>query len=149
MAGFAQTHRITDVCMLVADVERAIAFYTEKLGFVLRRRAEGFADFKGAGITLALWEIGHMAEHTGVSPRRAPPLVHKACVAVELGSPDEVDRLHAELAAKGVHFVRPPGDFPWNARCCYFADPDDNLWELYAWLDGGPVGDLDEVEDRA
>ena len=71
MAGFAQTHRITDVCMLVADVERAIAFYTEKLGFVLRRRAEGFADFKGAGITQALWEIGHMAEHTGVSPRRA------------------------------------------------------------------------------
>jgi len=146
LAGFAQTHRITDVCMLVADVERAIAFYADKLGFVLRRRAEGFADFKGAGITLALWEIGHMAEHTGVSPKLAPPGVHKACVAVELPSPAEVDRLHAELAAKGVAFVRPPGDYVWNARCCYFADPDDNLWELYAWLEGGPVGDVDQPE---
>lgn len=146
MTGFAQNCKITDICMLVADVERSIDFYAGRLGFVLRRRAEGFADFKGAGITLALWEIGHMAAHTGVSPTPAPPGIHKACVAVELPSPAEVDRLHAELGQAGVRFVGPPADHAWNARCCYFADPDDNLWELYAWLEGGPVGDLDKVE---
>lgn len=146
MTGFAQNHKITDICMLVEDIERAISFYVDKLGFVLRRRAEGFADFKGAGITLALWEIGHMAAHTGVSPLKGRPKAHKACVAVELPSPAEVDRLHDELGAKGVAFVRPPADYVWNARCCYFADPDDNLWEFYAWLEGGPVGDVDEVE---
>lgn len=149
MRGFAQTNKITDVCMIVADAERSIRFYVDKLGFVLRRRAEGFADFKGAGITLALWELGHMAAHTGISPKPSPPAVHKACVAVELPTPEEVDRQYQELSKAGVVFVRPPADHVWNARCCYFADPDDNLWELYAWLDGGPVGDVDEVEERS
>jgi catechol 2,3-dioxygenase-like lactoylglutathione lyase family enzyme len=140
---FAQAHPITDVCFLVEDVERAAAFYIDKLGFRLRRRAPGFADFKGAGLTLALWEIGHIAEHTGVSARRAPPQVHKACAAAELPSPATVDAVYDELSALGVPFTRPPADYPWNARCAYFTDPDDNLWEIYAWLDGGPVGDVE------
>jgi len=145
-ASFAQLYPITDLCFLVADVERAIAFYVGKLGFKLRRRAPGFADFKGAGLTLALWEIGHIAAHTGVSSRRGDSGVHKACAAVEVASPTLVDDLHRALSAIGIAFQGPPANYPWNARCCYFADPDDNLWEIYAWLDGGPVGD---VEDKS
>ncbi len=141
---FAQTHPITDICFLVAEVERSIAFYTGKLGFRLRRRAEGFADFTGAGpTTLALWEIGHIAAHTGVSGDRAGPRVHKACAAVELASPAAVDEAYRSLSEVGIVFEGPPADHVWNARCCYFADPDGNLWELYAWLPGGPVGDVD------
>jgi catechol 2,3-dioxygenase-like lactoylglutathione lyase family enzyme len=141
--AFAQAHPITDICFLVEDAERSIAFYTQKMGFRLRRRAPGFADFSGAGITLALWEIGHISEHTGISGLRAPPLVHKACGAFELPSPAVVDEAYRELSERGVVFQGPPADFVWNARCCYFADPDDNIWELYAWLDGGAVGDVD------
>lgn len=143
MTSFAQTYPITDVCFLVEDVERALAFYVERLGFRLRRRAPGFADFLGAGLTLALWEIDHISRHTGLSDRRAGPRVHKACAAVELPSPAEVDSVYRELSGAGVSFSGPPAEYDWNARCCYFTDPDDNLWELYAWLDGGPVGVLD------
>lgn len=146
LTQFAQLHPITDVCFLVEDVERSIAFYVEKLGFRLRRRAPGFADFKGAGLTLALWEIGHIAAHTGVSDRRAGPRVHKACAAVELPAPAVVDALYRELGAIGVTFQGPPADYAWNARCCYFTDPDDNLWEIYAWLEGGPAGELDVAQ---
>jgi len=142
MTAFAQTNPITDICFLVEDIDRASAFYVDRLGFVPRRRAPGFADFKGAGITLALWEIEHIAENTGVSARRAPRGVHKACAAVELASPAVVDATYAELNVAGVIFQGPPADYSWNARCCYFADPDDNLWELYAWSEGGPVGDI-------
>jgi uncharacterized protein len=120
-----------------------VAFYVKSLGFKPRRRAPGFADFKGAGVTLALWEIDHIAQNTGVSGLKAPHGVHKACAAIELSSPAAVDAAYAELAAAGVTFHGPPQDYSWNARCCYFADPDDNLWELYAWAEGGPVGDLD------
>jgi len=143
MQPFAQAFPITDICFLVEDAERSIAFYTEKLGFKLRRRAPGFADFTGAGVTLALWEIGHISEHTGVSGLRSPPGLHKACGAFELPSPKAVDDAYAQLSAAGLVFHGPPEDFVWNARACYFADPDDNLWEIYAWLDGGPVGDVD------
>ena len=41
---------------------------------------------------------------------------------------------------KGVAFVRPPADYPWNARCVYFSGPDGEVWELYAWLAGGAPG---------
>ena len=63
-------------------------------------------------------------------------------IAVLMSSPAELDACHAELAAKGVAFERPPADYAWNARCCYFAGPDGEVWELYAWLDGGAPGKL-------
>lgn len=64
---FAPRHAISDVCILCADVERSIRFYADKLGFRLLHRAEGFADFSGAGLTLALWEIDHISRNTGIS----------------------------------------------------------------------------------
>lgn len=30
---------ITDICLLVEDIERTVSFYTEKLDLTLRRRA--------------------------------------------------------------------------------------------------------------
>ncbi len=134
---FAQAHPISDVCILVEDLERSIRFYVDQVGFALRRRAPGFADFHGAGLTLALWEIDHISANTGVSDRRGPG-AHKVCVAVALPSPAAVDECYAELSGYGVTFQGPPADYSWNARCCYFAGPDDELWELYAWLTGGP-----------
>ncbi len=139
---FAQRHAISDVCVLVEDIERSIRFYVDCLGFTLLHRAEGFADFSGAGLTLALWEIDHISQHTGIANTRGPG-AHKACIAVKLPSPTEVDACYAELSAKGVTFQDAPADYPWNARCCYFTGPDDEVWELYAWREGGAVGALD------
>lgn len=138
------SHRISDVCLLVADIERTVDFYVGKLGLRLRRRAEGFADFHGEGVTLAAWELDHINRHTGVSKQVSPRGAHKVCVAVQLDTPAEIDRLYGELVAKGVPFYAPPADYAWNARCAYFTDPDDTLWELYAWLDGGPGDYHDE-----
>jgi catechol 2,3-dioxygenase-like lactoylglutathione lyase family enzyme len=135
--SFASTTRITDICLLVEDVAATVDFYAGKLGFSLRRRAEGFADFQSNGITLAAWEIDHIHTHTGVSDLKAPKLAHKACVAVELETPALVDMHYGDLVAKGVSFYAPPADYVWNARCAYFYDPDGTLWELYAWLEGG------------
>jgi catechol 2,3-dioxygenase-like lactoylglutathione lyase family enzyme len=138
---FAQRHAITDVCVLVRDIEASIAFYTEKLGFVLNHRAPGFADFCGAGLTLALWERKHIGEHTGVPTTPTAPV--SAAIAVRLDTVDVLDAAYAELAGKGVAFVSPPSDYAWNARCVYFAGPDEEIWELYAWLPGGAPGKLD------
>ena len=142
--SLGQAKKITDVCLLVEDIQRTVDFYVDKLGFRLRRRAEGFADFHNGGITLAAWELDHINRHTGVSNTRAPAGAHKVCVAMQLEAPSEIDRLYAELSAKGVAFYRPPENYVWNARCVYFTDPDDTLWELYAWLDGGPGDYHDE-----
>src|SRR5215213_9430437 len=130
-----QKRAISDICILVEDVDRTVAFYTEKLGFKLRRRAEGFADFAGAGLTLAAWELDHIHSHTGISNARGPQSAHKACIAVECAEPAEVDQFYDELSLQGVPFVGPPRNHVWNARCAYFTDPDGTVWELYAWLE--------------
>lgn len=135
--------KITDVCLLVENIQRAVDFYTNVLGFRLRRRAEGFADFHSEGITLAAWEIDHINRHCGVSNVRAPVGAHKACIAARLSSPAEIDAMHQRLTAQGVHFVSEPADYPWNARCAYFTDPDENVWEIYAWYPDGPKHDFD------
>ncbi|MCO5963635.1 VOC family protein [Sinorhizobium meliloti] len=135
---FAQLHPIQDVCILVTDVEASIRFYTQKLGFELKHRAPGFADFIGAGLTLALWERSHIESHTDV---RVPVGSASAVlVAVRVDSPADIDVLYADLEKDGVAFVNPPADYPWNARCLYFRGPDGETWELYAWLDGGAPG---------
>jgi catechol 2,3-dioxygenase-like lactoylglutathione lyase family enzyme len=135
--------KITDICLLVEDIDRTVDFYVNKLDFRLRRKAEGFADFHANGITLAAWELDHINRHCGVSNLRSPKGAHKACVAMELESASEIDRLYAELLLRGVIFYREPADYVWNARCVYFTDPDDTLWELYAWIGAGP-GDYHE-----
>ena len=98
---FAQRHAISDVCILCRDIERSIRFYVDKLGFKPKHRAEGFADFTGAGLTLALWEIDHISRHTGISNVRGPG-AHKACIAVHLPSPEEVNASYRELVDAGV-----------------------------------------------
>lgn len=138
--NFGLIHAITDVCILVKDISRSIDFYVGKLGFCLNRQADGFAEFSGAGFTLACWEIEHLSAHTGVSGARSDG-PHKVCLAVRLSSPQVIDLIYKELVANGVPFYRPPDDYAWNARCAYFTGPDDELWELYAWKDGGSVGD--------
>ena len=126
---------ITDFCFLVEDVERSVAFYRDKLGFALRTKAEGFADFKTEHVAFALWEIDHIAKTVGISNKRPEPGVHRSIGAIELKKPDEIDVLYAQLLERGVKFIAPPKDYPWQARCIYFTDPDDYLWEVYAWLE--------------
>ncbi|MDH0873175.1 VOC family protein [Agrobacterium pusense] len=138
--SFGWTNAITDVCLLVKDVAVSTEFYVDRLGFCLNRRAEGFVEFYGAGVTLACWEGANLRAHTGVAT--APIRTNSLCLAVRLGTPDEVDRVYFELLANGVTFDRPPADYPWNARCAYFTGPDDETWEVYSWKKGGAIGDM-------
>ena len=78
---------ITDFCFLVEDVERSVAFYRDKLGFTLRTKAEGFADFKTEHVAFALWEIDHIAKTVGISSKRSGPGVHKRSAPSSSRSP--------------------------------------------------------------
>lgn len=141
---FAQVHPIQDICILVTDIEASISFYTGKLGFELNHRAPGFADFTGAGVTLALWERAHIEQHADVRVR--PGSTSAVLIAVKLDSPGTIDDAYDALRKEGVTFVNPPADYPWNSRCLYFYGPDGETWELYAWLEGGAPGKVEESE---
>jgi uncharacterized protein len=126
---------ISDLCFLVQDLDRAIEFYRDRVGFRLRRLAPGFADFFTGGVTLALWQVDHMQTHLGLAPGSAKGWRSMAAVQVE--SSGRVEAMYQELSARGVPFLAGPKAYPWNAYACYFTDPEDNLWEIYTWQEGG------------
>ena len=124
---------LTDVGLFVSDLERAIAFYGETLGFELKRRDIGFAEFRTEGVGLALWEVSDVT--AALELAKTPRQGLTAMVAVRVETADAVDVLHDALATKGVPIVQAPTTHAWNARTTYFSDPDGNLWEIYAWID--------------
>lgn len=128
---------ISDICFLVQDLDRAIQFYRDRVGFKVRRLAPGFADFFSAGLTLALWQVDHMQSHLRLPLGPAQRGRWRAMAAVEVDSANRVHAMHQELAARGVPFLVEPQAYPWNAYACYFTDPEDNLWEIYSWQEGG------------
>ncbi len=131
---------ITDVCMTCKDLEASVAFYRDKLGLKLRRSQEGFADFVSGHVTLALWQLDHIKQHTGLTGHPGDNETRKVMTALEVPSPKEVDEIYRDLSDKGVPFVGPPQRHDWNAYCCYFSDPDGNMWEVYAWVGEGAGG---------
>ena len=124
---------LTDVGLFVADLDRAAAFYGETLGFELKRRDIGFAEFQTKGVGLALWEVSDVTQALALeeTPRQGLSVI----VAVRVETADAVAALHDALVSKGVPVVQAPTTHPWNARTTYFSDPDGNLWEIYAWVD--------------
>lgn len=131
---------ITDVCLVTRDIEAAIEFYVERLGYRLRSRMPQFADFEGPGLILALWDASAIVAETGVSAMVDEPTGRNVMLACELGSPEEVDAVHARLESAGVALHGLPADYPWNARCIYFDGPCGEFWEFFAWLEGGMPG---------
>jgi hypothetical protein len=57
--------------------------------------------------------------------------------AIQVESSARVWAMHQELSGRGVPFLVEPKAYPWNAYACYFCDPEDNLWEIYTWQEGG------------
>jgi catechol 2,3-dioxygenase-like lactoylglutathione lyase family enzyme len=134
--------RITGCCLLVTDIDRSVSFYTEKVGFLLHRRAFGFAQYEPRnGVHLSNWQIDYFCEQTGL-PRQEHRALHKAMPGMLLGSAAEVDAAYDELRARGVVFAKPPKLYPWNAYAAYFDDPDGTIWEIFHWGPGGEQGFL-------
>lgn len=147
-APFPTRPSISDFCLLVEDLDRAVAFYRDTVGFRLRRLAPGFADFFTHGVTLALWQVDHMQTHLQL-PRGPRAKGWRTMAAIQVADKETVHAMHEELAARGVPFVVLPQAYPWNAYACYFVDPEDNLWEIYTWQDGGHANLLFEGEAQA
>lgn len=116
------TH-VKSVSIYVSDQGKSLAFYTEKLGFEVRKREK----------------MGAQGERLELAPPGAETLLvlyPKAMfndwptmkAAIHLQADDAV-ATHAELAAKGVPFSQPPRAMAWGVFAV-FADPDGNKFTL-------------------
>ncbi len=116
------------VVLFVEDLDRALAFYVDKVGLPVRLRAEGYVEFAVEGAKFALLARSRVAELTGdVHAGRPAPGAHEGAVTVLV---DDVDRTYRELSGRGVAFLDSPTDRPWGQRTVHFHDPEGHLIEI-------------------
>lgn len=118
--------RIGYVIVGVSNLERAIEFYRDALGFEFVHAAPEFhfAEFRVGDMRFSLasseggqpdseFSHGSGSRNTGIGFMVA-----------------DVDAAHKELVANGVRFVLEPAKQPWGGYMGMFADPDGNVFYL-------------------
>ncbi|MEW6688709.1 MAG: VOC family protein [Pseudomonadota bacterium] len=137
--------RITLVTLAVDDLERALRFYRDGLGF----RTEGIVGTQyehgavvfielEAGLKLALWPRVSLAHDTGLAADK--PSATEVMLGHNVSSRAEVDAVMAQAEKAGAAIVKPPHEAFWGGYAGYFQDPDGHLWEV-AWNPKWPVED--------
>lgn len=115
----------------VADVERAIAFYRDRLGFEVEALYDDppYATLTLAGTRLSLAEQGHPAEDRPGVELTAPTDPGRANVVLVV-EVDDARAEHRRLAGQGVRFLADPYEPPWGGCRFFCLDPDGYLVEI-------------------
>src|SRR5919199_2825578 len=113
------------------DVPQLRAFYA-RLGWPLVVDDGDFAAFELRGAVLALFSLDKLA----ADGREAVEHSHggiRFTIGIMVDHRDEVDRLAEVVRESGGRLTKEPVDAElFEGRSAYFADPEDNYWEI-AW----------------
>lgn len=115
------------VQMRVSDLDRAVRFYQETLGFELRLRSD----------TLQWAELTFGMPNVAVGLGAGAEVKGSGSVSLNLGVED-VDAARTALEAKGVEFAGPTMTVPDKVKLAEFSDPDGNRIRLAEALGGKP-----------
>jgi catechol 2,3-dioxygenase-like lactoylglutathione lyase family enzyme len=113
----AQTIRFEGLSLPVSDVARSVEFY-QQFGFQVEQYGPQFALLRLGEGTLGLLK-SEVLEQTHTLRER---------IHIEL-STDHLDELYGELQGRGVIFLEPPHDEPWE-RAMATPDPDGYHLEI-------------------
>ena len=94
--------------------------------------SDNYAVFKTAGVLLSIFPIAELAKDAGVEFAQKPETFHGVTLAINVDNPSQVDEAIEEIRQAGGKILRDPSDAFWGGRTAYFADPENNLWEV-AW----------------
>ena len=137
--------RITVITLAVDDLEKAVSFYRDGLGFptegIIGKEFEygavAFFDLQ-AGLKLAIWPRKNLAHDSGL------PLGNASATELSIGhnvsSKSEVDEVMEQARKAGAVIVKPAQETFWGGYAGYFQDPDQHLWEV-VWNPHWPAPD--------
>lgn len=121
--------RLTMITLGVADLERAVAFYEDVVGWKKAEAQPQIAFFDLNGLVFSLYPNGELAKDMN-AVGSAPSAYKGFALAYNARSKEEVDRIFAELKRKGADIVKAPEQVFWGGYSGYFADPDGHQWEV-------------------
>lgn len=129
--------RISLLTLGVSNLERALTFYRDGLGFKtpgivgteFEHGAVAFFDLEN-GLKLALWPRADLAHDSGVP--EGPASSTEFSLGHNVNSREDVDLVMKTARVAGARIIKPPQETFWGGYAGYFADPDGHLWEV-AW----------------
>ena len=117
------------VTLGVRDFETSKKFYREILGWTPSGSSnEDVTFFQAGGVVLSIYQREKLAEDALVDPQGNG--FAGFTLAYNAQSESEVDEIIRDLRAKGVKIIKEPQKVFWGGYSSYFADPDDNCWEV-------------------
>jgi catechol 2,3-dioxygenase-like lactoylglutathione lyase family enzyme len=138
--------RVSLITLAVSDLERAVAFYRDGLGWP-RSEVGGdeVAFFKTGGVVIALFPRASFAADAGVD---VDDVEHggfgRFSLAHNVAEEGQVDSVLKEAAEAGATIVKEAQEI-FFGRHGFFADPDGFLWEV-AWNPSFPMGADGSIE---
>lgn len=121
MSASTVTYRLELVNVPVSDIDAALTFYVNKVGFTLDHDHTVSEEIRFVQLTPpgSPTSISIGSGLTDATPGSIKGL--QLVVA-------DIEAAHADLAGRGVE-VSPVQDFPWG-RFVFFSDPDGNSWAV-------------------
>jgi catechol 2,3-dioxygenase-like lactoylglutathione lyase family enzyme len=124
--------RLDMIGIAVSDMAAALAFYRRLgLAFPEGAESEGHVETTVDGMRVALDSDEVIRSF---DPNWEPGGRGRIGLAFLCASPEEVDRVHAELVGEGYQSHLEPFDAFWGQRYASIADPDGNVVDLFAPL---------------
>jgi predicted lactoylglutathione lyase len=118
------------VTLGVWDLDRERDFY-RKLGWPLLLDSDDFVAFELRGMVLTLFPVDKLAVDSRAEPEPEGRKGIRFSMIINAASPDEVDELATRAEQAGATLTKPPTDAEFfEGRDAYFADPEDNFWEI-------------------
>jgi uncharacterized protein len=123
------------------DVTKLRDFYAG-LGWPLLVDSDDFVVFETQGALLALFALGAL-EADACAKASAPETgLRGFALAINVESRERVDSAIAAIRSHGGRITKEPVDATlFDGRSAYFADPEDNYWEVVYFGGGGDVGE--------
>ena len=127
--------RITLVTLGVSDLECAVAFYRDGLGWRTKgiigeefeHGAVAFFELE-SGLKLALWPRSSIAADTGLAQQA--PSATEITLGHNVSSEAEVVAVMQRAELAGARIVKVAGPTFYGGYAGYFQDPDGHLWEV-------------------
>jgi catechol 2,3-dioxygenase-like lactoylglutathione lyase family enzyme len=122
--------RITVITLGAHDLPALRSFY-EALGWELVIPGDEFCGFATRGAVLTIFPRAELAKDAHTT--EAPPNQGIAMsIAINVDEREQVDEAIAGIRAAGGTILKEPEDAFWGGRSAYWADPENNVWEV-AW----------------
>lgn len=120
--------RISMITLGVRDMEAAVRFYEQGLGFPRMESPPDVAFFTLQGTWLGLYGRDALAADAAVAA--AGSGFEAFTLAHNVASEAQVDAVIDQAVQAGATLVKQPGKVFWGGYSGYFKDPDGHLWEV-------------------